>query len=66
MKKTKLFKSLLVAAGLLVGASAWADDEVYSWNSSESAYTDQANASTVFNGTSVENLQIYYTQFRDW
>ena len=24
MKKTKLFKSLLVAAGLLVGASAWA------------------------------------------
>ncbi len=27
MKKTKLFKSLLVAAGLLVGASAWADTE---------------------------------------
>lgn len=25
MKKTKLFKSLLVAAGLLVGANAWAD-----------------------------------------
>ena len=27
MKKTKLLKSLLVAAGLLVGASAWADTE---------------------------------------
>jgi len=66
MKRTKLFKSLLVAAMLFVGASAWADDEVYSWNSSESAYTDQENASTVFNGASVENLQIYYTQFRDW
>ena len=26
MKKTKLFKSLLVAAGLCVGASAWAED----------------------------------------
>jgi len=59
-------KMLLVVAGLLVGVNAWADDEVYSWNSSESAYTDQANASTVFNGTSVENLQIYSTQFRDW
>lgn len=68
MKKTIMFmKTLLVAAGLLVGGSnAWADDEVYSWNSSESAYTDQANATTVFNGTSVENLQIYSTQFRDW
>ena len=27
MKKPKFFKSLLVAAGLLVGASAWADTE---------------------------------------
>ena len=63
----KLFqKSLLVAAGLLVGASAWAEDQVYTCTSSESAYTDQANPTTVFNGTSVGNLQIYYTQFRDW
>ena len=36
MKKTKLFKSLLVAAALCVGASAWADD-VY-----ETVYTRAA------------------------
>jgi hypothetical protein len=38
----------------------------FNYVSSESAYTDQANATTNYNGASVDNLKIYYTQFRDW
>ena len=64
-KFTFSFKSLLLAAGLLMGsASAWADEIVL--NSTQSAYVDQANSTTNYNGASVENLQIYSTQFRDW
>lgn len=38
----------------------------FNYVSSESAYTDQANATTNYNGASVDNLKIYSTQFRDW
>ena len=59
------FKSLLLATVLLLGsANAWAGEIVL--NSTESAYVDQSNNTTNYNGASVENLQIYSTQFRDW
>ena len=38
----------------------------FNFASSESAYTDQANATTNYNGTTVDNLKLYYTQYRDW
>ena len=38
MKKTKLFKSLLVAAGLCVGASAWAEDVIFTEDFSGDSY----------------------------
>ena len=38
----------------------------FNYESSESAYTDQSNGTTNYNGTSVDNLKIYSTQFRDW
>ena len=38
----------------------------FNFASSESAYTDQANATTNYNGTTVDNLKLYSTQYRDW
>lgn len=58
------FKSLLLAAGLLVGSNVWAEE--LKLTSSESAYIDQANSDTNYDGSSQGNLQIYNTQYRDW
>ena len=58
MKKTKLFKSLLVAAGLCVGASAWAEDTyetvytraaVTDWSDDDK--TDWGNSSLIIDDT---------------
>ena len=38
----------------------------FNFASSESAYTDKANATTNYNGTTVDNLKLYNTQYRDW
>lgn len=38
----------------------------FSYLSSESAYTDQSNSTTNYDGVSVDNLKLYYTQYRDW
>ena len=38
----------------------------FNYVSSESAYTDQDNNTTNYDGTSVDNLKLYYTQYRDW
>lgn len=64
MRKQLLTKMLLIAASLFVGTSAWADEIVL--NSTQSAYVDQANSTTNYNGASVEKLLINNTQFRDW
>ena len=53
MKKTKFFKSLLVAAGLCVGASAWADaTSIYERGTTTAwAATDISNTEWVANGS---------------
>ena len=62
--KTKklLMKTLLVAAGLGVGANAWG--ETVNVTSTESAYVLKSSDEN-FNGTS-NALVAYYTQYRNW
>lgn len=38
----------------------------FNYVSSESAYVDQGNSATNYNGENVDNLLVYYTQYRDW
>ena len=38
----------------------------YSYNASESAYVDSSNGTTNYNGSSVSQLQINNTQYRNW
>ena len=61
MKKTKLFKSLLVAAGLLVGASAWADTETVTVLSEdyESYATGDITATMQSNGWTFQSKNGY-------
>ena len=64
MKKTTILKSLIVAAGMLVGTSAWAEENVISLTSVESAWYDN---SEMHIGAGEDGF-IYAnnTQFRDW
>lgn len=64
MRKTKLFKSLLVVAALLVGSNAWATVTPYNLTSTESCYVDQGNAGTVYNGATTTPLLTYSCQHR--
>jgi len=65
MKKILLLtKTLLAAVLLCMGQNAWGEEVVL--NSTQSAYVDAANATTNYNGASVEKLQINNTQYRDW
>ena len=68
-RKNLLFKSLLVAAGLCVGASAWAAETPYTITSSESAYvdaTDDQSKAAIHNGATLTDLVVYGVQVRNW
>ena len=63
--KKRLFKMMLLVTGMLLGVNvAWADELPIV--SSQSAYVDKANSGIVYNGTSVEQLQLFFVQLRDW
>lgn len=66
--KRSLLKTAFVSVALLTGTTAWADDETTStFTSSASAYVDATtgNTETNFNGSSLNNLSVSNTQFRD-
>ena len=66
MKKITL-RNLVAAAMMMLGTGvSYAQATSLSLNSSESAYTDASEADVAHDGTSVDYVQYYYTQYRDW
>lgn len=65
--RQKLLKTLCLAAGLVVGtATTWAEEKTLTLTSTQSAYVDQANSTTVYDGSTVDELLSLSTQYRDW
>lgn len=66
MKRITFFKTLLLAAGLMVGASAWAGETTEKLTSMASAYVDLANPNVNYNGASTEltSLHTKSSQYR--